>query len=48
MVINIAKSILLRYYSDCAEKQPAPQARKEEDAKKLWEISEKLVGLKSD
>ena len=37
-----------RYYSDCAEKQAAPQARKEEDAKKLWEISEKLVGLKSD
>ena len=37
-----------RYYSDCKEKQAARQARSEEDAKKLWEISEKLVGLKSD
>ena len=48
MVINVAKTILFRYYSDCAEKRAAPQARKEEDAKKLWEISEKLVGLKSE
>jgi NAD(P)-dependent dehydrogenase (short-subunit alcohol dehydrogenase family) len=34
-----------RYYSDCAEKQPAPQAEIIEDAKKLWEVSEQLVGL---
>ena len=37
-----------RYYSDCKEKQAARQARSEDDAKKLWEISEKLVGLKSE
>jgi len=34
-----------RYYSDCREKQPAPQADNVEDAKKLWDISEQLVGL---
>lgn len=34
-----------RYYSDCREKQPAPQAENIEDAKKLWEISEQLVNL---
>jgi len=34
-----------RYYSDCKEKQPAPQAENLEDAKKLWEISEQLVNL---
>lgn len=37
-----------RYYSDCKEKQPSARARSEEDAKKLWEISEKLTGLKTD
>jgi len=34
-----------RYYSDCREKQPAPQAENIEDAKKLWELSEQLVNL---
>eukprot|EP00090_Calanus_glacialis_P039947 TRINITY_DN6958_c0_g1_i1.p1 TRINITY_DN6958_c0_g1~~TRINITY_DN6958_c0_g1_i1.p1 ORF type:complete len:334 (-),score=92.92 TRINITY_DN6958_c0_g1_i1:506-1507(-) len=34
-----------RYYSDCKEKQPAPQAENIEDAKKLWEVSEQLVNL---
>jgi len=34
-----------RYYSDCKEKQTAPQAENIEDAKKLWEISEQLVNL---
>jgi len=34
-----------RYYSDCREKTPSPAARSEENAKKLWEISEKLTSL---
>jgi len=35
-----------RYYSDCREKAPSSRAQSDEDAKKLWELSEKLVGLK--
>ena len=34
-----------RYYSDCAEKAPSDAAMSEVDAKRLWEVSEKLVGL---
>jgi len=34
-----------RYYSDCKEKDAAPQAQDDETAEKLWELSEKLVGL---
>jgi retinol dehydrogenase-12 len=34
-----------RYYSDCKEKTAASAGRSEEDAKRLWELSEKLVGL---
>jgi len=34
-----------RYYSDCREKRPKPQAENMEDAKRLWEISEQLTGL---
>jgi retinol dehydrogenase-12 len=34
-----------KYYSDCREKTPAPAARSDEDAKKLWELSEKLTNL---
>jgi len=34
------------YYSDCQEQQPAPQAEDREGARKLWELSEQLVGLK--
>ncbi|XP_067874332.1 retinol dehydrogenase 13 [Heterodontus francisci] len=33
------------YFSDCCAKEPAPQARDDDDAKKLWELSEKMVGL---
>ena len=33
------------YYADCAIKTPKPQALSDEDAKKLWEVSEKLTGL---
>jgi hypothetical protein len=34
-----------KYYSDCREKTPSARARSTEDAKKLWEISEKLTNL---
>jgi len=34
-----------RYYSDCKEKAPRPQAESAEDAKRLWDISEELTGL---
>lgn len=33
------------YYSDCAVKQPSAAATRVEDQKKLWEISEKMVGI---
>ncbi|KAL3873611.1 hypothetical protein ACJMK2_036707 [Sinanodonta woodiana] len=36
-----------RYYSDCKEKQPYPQACDDDAAVALWEISEKLTGLSS-
>ena len=35
----------LRYYSDCQETAPSEAAMSEVDAKRLWEVSEKLVGL---
>ena len=31
------------YYSDCAEKEPRPQAKDDAAAKRLWELSEKLT-----
>ncbi len=34
-----------RYYSDCKEKQASRNARDDEAAKKLWEVSLKMVGL---
>ncbi|XP_046446625.1 retinol dehydrogenase 11-like [Daphnia pulex] len=33
------------YYSDCAEERPARQAENKEAARRLWEISEKLVNF---
>ena len=33
------------YYSDCKPKEPADQAKNDEVAKKLWEVSADLVGL---
>lgn len=33
------------YYDVMTEKEPAPQALDEEVARKLWEVSSKLVGL---
>lgn len=32
-----------KYYSDCKEKQPKPQALVDEDATRLWKISEELT-----
>ena len=34
-----------RYYADCKDTEVAPAAASDADAAKLWEISEKLVGL---
>ncbi len=34
-------------FSDCAIKEPTQAAKNMEDAKRLWEISEKLVQLTS-
>lgn len=33
------------YYAECEVTEPSPEAKKEEDARKLWNISLKLVGL---
>ncbi|XP_056268151.1 retinol dehydrogenase 13 [Pseudoliparis swirei] len=33
------------YYSDCAPKEPAPQALDDAAAKRLWELSASMVGL---
>ncbi|XP_066282242.1 retinol dehydrogenase 14-like [Branchiostoma lanceolatum] len=35
-----------QYFSDCKPKDPAPQAMDDEAARKLWELSEKMVALK--
>ncbi|XP_022064100.2 retinol dehydrogenase 12 [Acanthochromis polyacanthus] len=35
-----------RYFSDCAEKETAPEGRDDVAARKLWEESARLVGLK--
>ncbi|XP_035862401.1 retinol dehydrogenase 12 [Sander lucioperca] len=35
-----------RYFSDCAEKEVAPEGRDDVVARKLWEESARLVGLK--
>ena len=34
------------YYSDCKEKNASSHALNVDNQKKLWEISEKMVGLK--
>ena len=36
------------YFSDCEEKHPNPKAEILEDQERLWTLSEKLVGLKSE
>ena len=35
------------YYSDCREKRPSQRAQDDRGCKKLWDISEKMVGLRS-
>ena len=35
------------YYSDCARKNPSNEALNKEDQKRLWDISEEMVGIKS-
>lgn len=34
-----------KYYDVMTEKEPAPQALDEEVAHRLWEVSQRLVGL---
>lgn len=34
-----------KYYDVLTEKEPAPQALDEETARRLWEVSSRLVGL---
>ncbi|XP_037077462.1 retinol dehydrogenase 12-like [Pollicipes pollicipes] len=36
-----------RYYADCKETTPSRRARSDEDAARLWAVSEQLVGLSS-
>ena len=38
--------LLFTFCSDCAEKEPTVGPTPDEDAVRLWDISEKLVGLK--
>lgn len=33
------------YYAECAVKKPSKEATNEEDAKGLWDLSWKMVGL---
>ena len=37
-----------KYYADCKETTPSPQARDDLMAKKLWDLSETLVSLKNN
>ena len=37
-----------RYYSDCGEARPAVQAQDAEDAGRLWQVSEKITGLRQE
>ena len=34
-----------RYYADCKEVRPSARARRDEDAARLWQLSEQLVGV---
>ncbi len=42
------KKLLFFYCSDCAVKQETAMARSDEDAKRLWQVSEKLTGFSFD
>ncbi|XP_015685479.1 dehydrogenase/reductase SDR family member 13-like, partial [Protobothrops mucrosquamatus] len=39
------ESLSGQYFADCQPKMPCPQARDDQLAKKLWEFSERLLGL---
>ncbi len=41
------KDVTGEYFADCARKAPSAAALNADDAAKLWEISEKAVGLQS-
>lgn len=45
MVVTVTVLLLL-ILSDCEEKEVAPEGRDDEVARKLWEESARLVGLK--
>lgn len=36
------------YYAECEAKEPSTEAKDEETAKKLWDVSLKLVGLEDN
>jgi len=44
--INITYKLVLFFFSDCKVKEPSAAARDPELAKKLWETSIEMVGLK--
>ena len=44
-VAKEAEGVTGKYWADCAVKDAAKKAMIDEDCQKLWEISEKLVGL---
>jgi retinol dehydrogenase-12 len=46
-VSDEAQSISGEYFSDCKVQKLLPHALSDEDGAKLWELSEKMVGLTS-
>jgi hypothetical protein len=44
---SIFNVFFFHFKSDCAVKQPHKRARNPVDDKRLWELSEELVGLKN-
>lgn len=44
-VSNDMEGVTGKYYDVMTEKEPAPQALDEEVARRLWEVSKRLVGL---
>lgn len=41
----LLEAVTGRYFKDRAERQPAPEALNEEDAARLWAVSEEMTGL---
>lgn len=44
--MELMQTVFLLVVSDCAEKEAAPEGRDDFAARKLWEESARLVGLK--